>query len=98
VVGFGCLSLKAESQAEHVEIDDFREALAAARADLTDGLDKACGGATAECASQDQSRFSDSAKNRAFYNLTRIYGMSTVYANNAQGAEPFEQAIWSNAS
>ena len=70
-----------------VEIDDFREALAAARADLTAALEKACGGKIADCAAQDQSRFADPAKNSAFYEATQTYGLPVVFANNAEGTE-----------
>jgi hypothetical protein len=70
-----------------VAIDDFREALAAARADLTEALEKACGGKVADCASQDQGRFSDPAKNKAFYDATQTYGLPAVFANHAQRAD-----------
>ena len=70
-----------------VEIDDFREALAAARADLTAALEKACGGKIADCAAQDQSRFADPVKNGAFYEATQTYRLPAVFANNAEGTE-----------
>ena len=70
-----------------VEIDDFREALAAARADLTAAFEHACGGKIADCATQDQSRFADPTKNRAFYEATQTYGLPVVFANNAEGTE-----------
>ena len=70
-----------------VEIDDFPEALAAARAELTAALEKACGGKIADCAAQDQSRFADPVKNSAFYEATQTYGLPVVFAKNAQGTE-----------
>jgi hypothetical protein len=70
-----------------VEIDDFREALAAARADLIAVLEKACGGKITNCASHDQSRFADPAKNSAFYEATQTYGLPVVFTNNAEGTE-----------
>jgi hypothetical protein len=70
-----------------VEIDNFREALAAARADLTAALEKTCGGKIADCAVQDQSRFADPAKDRAFYEATQTYGLPVVFTNNAEATE-----------
>ena len=68
-------------------IDDFREALAAARADLTAALEKGCGGKIADCAAQDESRFADPAKNSAFYDATQTYNLPVVFTNNAEGTE-----------
>jgi PAP2 superfamily len=68
-------------------IDDFREALAAARADLTAALKKGCGGEIADCAAQDESRFADPAMDKVFYEATQTYGLPVVFANNAQGTE-----------
>ncbi|MGC2462935.1 MAG: phosphatase PAP2 family protein [Steroidobacteraceae bacterium] len=70
-----------------VEIGNFRQALAVARADLTAALEKDCGGKIVDCAAQDQSRFADPAKNRAFYEATQTYGLPVVFANNAEGTE-----------
>jgi PAP2 superfamily len=71
-----------------VEIDDFRAALAATRADLTTALEKGCGGKIADCAAaQDESRFADPVKNSAFYEATQTYGLPVVFANNAEGTE-----------
>ena len=74
-----------------VEIDDFREALAAARVDLTAELEKACGGKIADCAAQDQSRFADPAKNSAFYEATQTYGLPAVFTNNEEAIEDVAQ-------
>ena len=68
-------------------IDDFREALAAARADLTAALKKGCGGEIADCAARDESRFADPAKNSALYEATQTYQLPVVFATNAEGTE-----------
>jgi PAP2 superfamily protein len=70
-----------------IEIGNFRQALAAARDELTGALEKDCGGKIADCAAQDQSRFADPAKNSAFYEATQNYGLPVVFANNAEGTE-----------
>jgi hypothetical protein len=54
-------------------------------AELAAALEKACGGKIADCAAQDQSRFADRVKNRAFNEATQTYGLPVVFANNAQG-------------
>jgi hypothetical protein len=69
------------------QIDDFQEELAAARADLTAILEKACGDKIAACAAQDQSRFADRAKNSAFYEATQTYGLPVVFTKNAEATE-----------
>ncbi|HEX3862656.1 MAG TPA: phosphatase PAP2 family protein [Stellaceae bacterium] len=71
----------------HQRIDDFRAALATARADLTKALEAGCGGSVATCAAQDQSRFAEPAKNAAFYASTQTYGLATVFTQNASGVE-----------
>ena len=72
---------------EDVEIDDFPEALAAARDELTAVLEKGCGGKIIDCAEQDESRFADPAMNQAFYEATQTYGLPVVFANNAQAID-----------
>jgi membrane-associated phospholipid phosphatase len=72
---------------EDVEIGDFPEALADARAELAAALEKACGGKITDCAEQDESRFADPAKNSAFYEATQTYGLPVVFAKNEQGTE-----------
>jgi PAP2 superfamily len=72
---------------EELEIGDFPKALADARAELAAALEKACGGKIADCAAQDQSRFADRVKNRAFNEATQTYGLPVVFANNAQDTE-----------
>ncbi|MGZ6186452.1 MAG: phosphatase PAP2 family protein, partial [Candidatus Binataceae bacterium] len=66
-----------------VKIDDFRKALATARADATKALEAGCGAAIAACAKDDQSRFADPARNRAFYVSTQTYGLPVVFAGHA---------------
>lgn len=65
------------------ELDDFREALTAARADLTKALEAGCGDTIAACAQQDQSRFAQPTKNRTFYEATQTYGLPVVFEQNA---------------
>lgn len=65
------------------EIDDFRAALAAARAVLIEALERGCGHTVAACAKQDQSRFAHAAKNRTFYEATETYGLPVVFPRNA---------------
>ncbi len=72
---------------DNVKIDDFPKALADARAELTDALEKACGGKIADCAARDQSRFADPVKNSSFYEATQTYGLPVVFVSNAQGFE-----------
>lgn len=62
-------------------VADFQKALQAARADVTKALEAGCGAKLAVCAKQDQSRFSHTAKNRAFYESTQTYGLPTVFPN-----------------
>ena len=71
---------------EDVEIGDFQQALADARAELVAALEKACGGKIADCAGQDQSRFADPAMNKAFYEATQTYSLPVVFANSAQAS------------
>jgi membrane-associated phospholipid phosphatase len=78
---------------EDVEIDDFPEALAAARDELTAMLEKGCGGKITDCAEQDESRFADPAKNSAFYEATQTYGLPVVFAKNAQGTEDVAKLV-----
>lgn len=66
-----------------VRIDDFRHALAAARADLTGALAGACGDTVAMCASDDQSRFARPEDNARFVGSTQTYGLPAVFGQNA---------------
>jgi len=68
-------------------IDNYQEALAAARADMTGALEKGCGQTLTLCSRQDESRFADPAKNRAFYEATQTYGLPAVYEQTAGRTE-----------
>ena len=63
-----------------MKIDDFRKAIALARADLTKVLEAGCGGAVAACAAKDTTRFADPAKTAAFYASTLTYGIPPAFA------------------
>jgi hypothetical protein len=54
---------------------------------LTIALAANCGKSRAACALDDTSRFSDPAKNRAFYESTQTYGLGVVYATTASEVE-----------
>ena len=62
------------------EIDDFRKAVADARADLTAALEARCGNAIGACATRDDSRFHDPAKNQLFYETTQTYDLPAIFA------------------
>jgi hypothetical protein len=68
-------------------IDNYQEALAAARADMTAALEKACGETLTLCSRQDESRFADPAKNRAFFEATQTYRLPAVYEQTAGHSE-----------
>jgi hypothetical protein len=68
-------------------IDNYQEALAAARADTTAALEEGCGQTLTLCSRQDESRFADPAKNRAFYEATLTYGLPAVYEQTAGRTE-----------
>jgi hypothetical protein len=62
-------------------IEDFRAALAVARADLDKVLTEGCGKAVSSCAQEDGGRFSDAQRNEAFYESTQTYGLPAVYGH-----------------
>jgi hypothetical protein len=66
-----------------LQIDDFRQALVEARADVTRELEKRCGKPIAACAADDRSRFADKARNDAFHASTQTYGLPVVFAETA---------------
>jgi hypothetical protein len=68
-----------QKEGKATPITDYRAALAAARADLTAALAKACGAPVAACAAQDSSRFANAATDEAFYESTQTYGLPKVY-------------------
>ncbi|WP_198951891.1 phosphatase PAP2 family protein [Mycobacterium sp. AT1] len=69
-----------------VRIDDFRQALAEARSDVTGALAGACGNAVAVCAKDDQSRFSRPEDNARFVDTTQTYGLPAVFGQNVNAA------------
>ena len=68
-------------------IEDFRAAVATARADLTKALEAACGDTVAVCASQDTGRFNAPAMNEAFYATTQTYGLAVAHPETADKVE-----------
>ncbi len=74
-----------------VTISDFRAALLAAKPDAIAALKTGCGGSIAACAAQDQSRFANPARNWAFYQATRTYGLPTVFEQNVGRTEDVGQ-------
>jgi hypothetical protein len=68
-------------------IDNYQDAIAEARADMTGALEKGCGQSLTVCSRQDGSRFADPAKNRAFYEATQTYGLPVVYEQTAGRTE-----------
>jgi PAP2 superfamily protein len=71
----------------NLEITDFRKALADARADIARILEERCGKPIAVCAADDQSRFSDTARNGDFYADTQTYGLPAAFAETAGKTE-----------
>jgi membrane-associated phospholipid phosphatase len=72
-------------------LDDYQIAYAAARSDMAAALEQGCGGALATCASRDESRFADAAKNKEFYEATQTYGLPVVFAHTAVQTEDVQQ-------
>jgi membrane-associated phospholipid phosphatase len=70
-----------------IEIDDFPQAMAAARADLVKVFEAACGGTIAQCAAKDNGRFAEPLKNLRFYEATQTYNLPVVYSKNANVTE-----------
>ncbi len=70
-----------------LEIADFRQALADARADVTRTLEDKCGKPIAACAADDKSRFADGARSDAFHQSTQTYGLPVVFAATAGKTE-----------
>jgi len=68
-------------------IEDFRAAVATARADLTKTLEAACGDSIAACARQDTGRFNAPAMNEAFYATTQTYGLAVAHPETADRQE-----------
>jgi hypothetical protein len=64
-------------------IEDFRETVKAARAEMTKMFEGACGNSVKICANEDTGRFSNGAANEVFYSSTQTYNMPVVYPKNA---------------
>lgn len=64
-------------------IKDFRDAIRAARSDMTSVLQAACGNPVDVCAREDTSRLNNPAANEAFYAATQTYNLPVVYPQNA---------------
>jgi hypothetical protein len=62
-----------------VKIDDFRQALADARADLRKALEAVCREPIPTCAEDDQSRFALLWRVQNFYEGTQTYGLPSVF-------------------
>ena len=68
-------------------IEDFRAAVATARADMTQALEAACADTIAACARQDTGRFNAPAMNEAFYAATQTYGLPVAHSETANRQE-----------
>lgn len=68
-------------------IEDYRRAIADARADLDKALSESCGSPVSSCALRDMGRFSDPARNEAFYESTQTYGLPVVHRETASHRE-----------
>ncbi len=68
-------------------IANFRDAIAAARAEMTPAMESACGKTVADCAHEDIGRFSNPATNEAFYASTQTYNLPVVYPKLAKVRE-----------
>ncbi|MGC1424230.1 MAG: phosphatase PAP2 family protein [Terracidiphilus sp.] len=64
-------------------IKDFQSAMKKARAELMAILQSGCGNAIETCAKEDAGRFSDAARDEAFYDTTQTYSLPVVYPKNA---------------
>jgi PAP2 superfamily len=89
--GFVGVPRKRVDGGEIKPINDFRAALLTAGPDATAALKTGCGGSIAACAAQDQSRFANPARNRAFYLATQAYGLPTVFKQNVGRTEDVGQ-------
>jgi membrane-associated phospholipid phosphatase len=70
-----------------IQIGDFRQALATARADVSAALKDGCHEPVTVCAKQDRSRFARPANNLAFYETTQTYGLPAVFPGAARKVE-----------
>lgn len=68
-------------------ISDFRDAIRAAKGDVTAALQGTCRKTIEVCAHEDIGRFSNEAANEAFYASTQTYNLPVVYPQNANVLE-----------
>jgi hypothetical protein len=71
----------------NIKIDDFRAAVAEARAEFAKALAAPCGGPIAGCVSGDSSRFADATRNETFYKATQTYDLGIVFQQTADKKE-----------
>jgi hypothetical protein len=64
-------------------IENFREAVKKARAEVAEVLQAACGKNVEACAREDTGRFSSPAANEAFYATTQTYNLPVVHPQDA---------------
>jgi len=64
-------------------IQDFRETIKTARAELIKILQASCGKSVEVCAREDTGRFSNPAANQTFYDSTQTYNLPVVYPKTA---------------
>ena len=67
--------------------DDYRQALAEARDELTKSLEAGCHEPIASCAAHDSGRLSRLGRDGVFYQSTQTYGLPVVHAKTARGGE-----------
>jgi hypothetical protein len=60
-------------------INDYQEALSAARIDAKGALEKQCGNSLARCAREDDGRFANPERNKAFYEAMLTYALPVVH-------------------
>jgi hypothetical protein len=67
--------------------DDYRQAVAEAREELTKSLEAGCHEPTSACAAHDAGRLSRLGRDGVFYESTQTYGLPVVHAKTARGVE-----------
>jgi hypothetical protein len=74
-------------QRRQLLIEDFRQAVTEARADVTRVLSAGCSDTIPVCAGRDDGRFADLARDQSFYEATQTYGLPVVFSQTARGSE-----------
>jgi hypothetical protein len=72
-------------------VQDFREAVQRARAELASVLQAGCGNTIEICAQEDTGRFNNPAADEAFYDATQTYNFPVVYPKTAGQSEDVHQ-------